>query len=77
MNLEGDVSDSLIMPREQVKVSSWMPPSGAQLAWNDMDLEDRDACIENPPPKKVGVTKAIFKYVGRSKPFPGKKEGIE
>ena len=69
-NSEGDVSDNLIMPREQVKASSWMSPSVAQLAWNDMDLEDWDACIEKPPePKKIGKIKAIFKYIGRSKPI--------
>ena len=74
-NLEGDESDSLIMSRARVRASSWMPPSGAQLAWNDMDLEDWDACIENPPePKKVGKIKAIFKYIGRSKPFSGKED---
>lgn len=29
------VSDSLIMPREQVKASSWMPPCAAQIAWDE------------------------------------------
>jgi len=65
-----NISDSLIMPREQIKASSWMPPSAAQLAWDDMDLLEWDAHIENPPePKKIGKIKAIFKYIGRSKPF--------
>lgn len=65
-----DISDDLIMPRAQVQESSWMLPSGAQLAWEDMDLLDWDAHIENPPePKKVGKIKAFFKYIGRSKPI--------
>lgn len=66
-NSEGDESDSLIMSRAQVKASSWMPPSAAQLAWDDMDLEEWNAPIEEPPePKKVGKIKAILEYI-RSK----------
>ena len=67
-NSEGDVSDSLIMPREQVRASSWMPPGAAQIAWETIDW---DAHIENPSkPKKIGVIKAIFKYIGRSNLIP-------
>lgn len=61
------VSDDLIMSRAQVKESSWMPPSAARIAWDEMDW---DAHIENPPkPKKKGVIKVFFKYIGRSKPI--------
>lgn len=56
--LGDDESDSLI---EQV-----------DLAWDEIDW---DAYIENPPePKKVGKIKAIFKYIGRSKPIPVKRD---
>jgi len=40
------------MPRAQVKESSWVPLHSAQLAWDDMDLVDWDAHIENPPKPK-------------------------
>lgn len=64
-NSEGDESDSLIMSREQVRASSWMPPSGAQLAWEDMDL---DVCTaELPEPEKVGKIKKILRCVGIGK----------
>lgn len=60
-----DISDSLIMPREQVRASSWMPPGGARLAWEDMKL---DVCIaELPEPEKVGKIKAILRCVGIGK----------
>jgi type VI protein secretion system component Hcp len=40
------------------------------LAWDKIDW---DAHIETPPkPKKVGKIKAIFKYIGKSKPIPRK-----
>lgn len=56
-NSGDDESDSL--SGEQVE----------ELAWEDMDLVNWDAHIENPPPpKKAGKIKAIFKYIGRSKP---------
>ena len=72
-NSGDDESDSLIMSRHQVRASSWMPPSAAQIAWDDMDLLDWDVHIENPPePKKMGKIKVFFKYIGRSKPFIGK-----
>jgi len=47
-----DESDSLIMPRAKVKESSWLPPSAAQLAWDDMNLLDWDDHIDNPPKPK-------------------------
>lgn len=31
------VSDDLVMSRKQVKESSLMPPSGAQIAWGEED----------------------------------------
>lgn len=71
-NSSVDISDSLIMPRERVRASSWMPPGAAQIAWDRIDW---DAYIEEPPePKRVGTIKAIFKYIGKSKPFSVKND---
>jgi len=50
-----------------VKENSCMPPSAAQIAWDEIDW---DAYIENPPePKKVSKMKVFFKNIGRSKPI--------
>jgi len=57
MNNSGDAeSDSLIRASVETEV--------------DWDMIDWDAHIKEPPaPKKVGRIKAIFKYIGRSKPI--------
>ena len=58
MNSEGNVSDNLIMPREQVKASSWMPPSAAQLAWEMFDKERKaDEIVEGD---ETNVQEEIF-----------------
>jgi len=43
-----EVSDDLIMPREEVLASSWRVPSGFQLTWAAM-LEDEEAAEDTTP----------------------------
>ena len=57
VNSADDESDSLTLPPEQV----------AEFAWEE--FEEFSICNkEQPEPKKAGVIKAVFKYIGRSKP---------
>lgn len=62
MNNSGDADSDLLRGR----------PDSTGVDWEAIDW---DAHIENPPePKVKGKIKVLLKYIGRSKPFCGKRK---
>ena len=54
-DIELHISPELIMTRAEIKQSSFIGPSGAELAWNEMKNDDALAGPENKPTIQEGL----------------------
>lgn len=66
VNSGDDESDNLIMPRAQVRASSWLFPGAARIAWDEIDFT---TCNEErlEVEEKKSKLKTLLRCVGIGK----------